>query len=50
MKGIHMLLGRIAAFLARQIETDHAALAKIHGQLRHLERYIHIAHGADDQS
>ena len=50
MKGVHMLLGRISAFLARQVEADHAALAKIDGQFRHLERYVHVAHGANDQS
>ncbi len=50
VKGVHMLFGRIAAFFAGQVEADHAALAKIHGQFRHLQRDVHVAHGADDQS
>src|ERR1700736_724480 len=50
VKSIHVLLGRISTFLARQIEPDHATLAKVDGQFRHFERDVHIAHGADDQA
>src|SRR5260370_38862576 len=48
VKGVNVLLGRITAFFAGKIEADNSALAKIHSEFRHLERYFHVAHGADD--
>ena len=47
---IDMLLRRVSSFFARQIESHHTALPEVNGQLRHLQREFHVAHGADDQS
>src|ERR1700674_3284266 len=48
VKSVNVLFGRITAFFPGKIETDDSALTKIDSEFRHLERYIHIAHGADD--
>src|SRR5258708_16423026 len=48
VKSVNVLFGRIPAFFPGEIEADNAALTKIHGEFGHLERYIHVAHGADD--
>src|ERR1700733_9192529 len=37
VKSIHVLLGRIPAFFARQVKSDYATLAKVDRQFRHLE-------------
>jgi hypothetical protein len=50
MESVDMFLGRIAAFFPSEIETDNAAIAEVHGELRHFERDVHVAHGADDQA
>jgi hypothetical protein len=36
--------------LPGQIESHDSTLAKIHGQLRHLGRELHVPHGADNQA
>src|SRR5258708_10848822 len=48
VKSINVLFGRFTAFFSGKIEADHATLTKVHGEFGHLERYIHVAHGADD--
>src|SRR5205807_7583112 len=48
VKSVNMLFGRITTFFPGKIEADDSTLTKIHGEFRHLERYIHVAHGADD--
>ena len=48
VKSIHVLLGRIAALFARQVESHHSPLAEVHGKFGHLERHVHIAHRAND--
>src|ERR1700739_3575764 len=50
MKRFYVLLWRIPTFLARQVEADYTTLAKIDRQFRHIQRRIHVAHGANDQS
>src|SRR5262245_31672840 len=49
MKSFNMFLGRIPAFFTGKVEADNATLSEIHSQFGHLERYIHIAHRADEQ-
>src|ERR1700730_12108953 len=48
VKSVNVLLGRITAFLSGKIEADNSTLTKIDSEFRHLERYIHVAHGADN--
>ncbi len=48
VKSVNVLLGRIPAFFPGEIEADNSTLTKIHSEFRHLERYIHVAHGAND--
>src|SRR3982074_3222648 len=48
VKSVNMLFGRITTFFPGKIEADNATLTKIDCEFRHLERHIHIAHGADD--
>src|SRR6266849_3106655 len=50
VKGVNVLFGRITAFFSGKIEADNSTLTKIHSEFRHLERYIHVTHGADDQA
>src|ERR1700722_2187978 len=50
MKSVDMLLRRIAALLARQIEANHSTRAKIYRQFRHFKRGVHVAHRANDES
>ena len=50
VKSVNVLFRRVAPFLTSKIETDHATLAKIDGQFRHFERYVHIAHSTDNES
>ena len=50
MERVDMLFGGIATFFARQIKSHHSPVTEIHGEFRHLQRYFHIAHGADDQA
>ena len=50
MESVDMLFGWIAALFSSEVEPDDSALAKIDGQFRHLKRYVHVAHSADDQS
>ena len=45
-----MLFRRKPSFFARKIEAHYAAGAEIEGQLRHLQRYVKIAHGTNNQS
>src|SRR6266436_5515083 len=50
VKRVNVLFGRITALFAGKIEADNSAFTKIHSELSHLERYIHIAHGTNDQA
>jgi hypothetical protein len=50
MKRVDVFLRRVAALLPREIEADDSTLAKIHCQFCHLERNLHIPHGADKQT
>src|SRR5436190_23238658 len=50
MERIDVLLRREPTFLACQVKSDDATLAKIHGQLRHLQRALQVPHGADDHA
>ena len=47
---VDVFLRRETAFLAGQVESDDAALAEVHGELRHLERPLQVPHGADDHA
>src|SRR6267378_2954533 len=48
VKSVYVLFGRIPAFFPGKIEADNSTLTKIDCEFRHLERHIHVAHGADD--
>src|SRR5438046_1022100 len=50
VESIDVFFGRVAAFFTGKIETHYAALPEIDGELRHLQRHIHVAHSADNQS
>src|SRR5215831_18801216 len=50
MKCFHMLLKRVAAFLAGKIESNDASPAEVHRQFRHFQRDVHIAHGTDNHA
>src|SRR6202795_4276986 len=50
VKSVNVLFGRITAFFPGEIEADNSTRTKIDREFRHLERYIHVAHGADDQA
>src|SRR5882724_4931710 len=50
MKGIDMLLRRVAAFFTGEIKTDNAPRPEIDRQFRHLQRAVHVAHAADQQA
>src|SRR4029077_5927573 len=50
VKGVHVLLRRVATFLPCQVESDHTTLPKVDCKFRHLKRCIHIAHGTDNQA
>jgi hypothetical protein len=49
VKSIYVLLGRVTAFFSGKIEANNSTRAKIDGKFRHFKRYVHIAHGAEDQ-
>ncbi len=50
VKGVHMFLRRVTAFFSSQVEAQHSTFPKIDREFRHLQRCIHIAHGANDQT
>src|SRR6516165_5513981 len=50
VKSVHGFLGRIAAFLPGEVEAHDSTCPKVDGEFGHLERHVHVAHGADDQS
>src|SRR5271166_1890064 len=50
VKRVYMFFRRIAAFLAREVESNDSSCTKIDGEFGHFQRNIHVAHRANDQA
>src|ERR1700756_408877 len=50
VKSVYVFLRGIPTFFSSQVKTHNPTFAKVDRQFRHFERYVHVAHRADQQS